>query len=132
MPMGRLVYMVLFTPLTSYALPFSLLLNILFCKKIGVVGIQFEKISISIVYNIGFSLLPGRICVNEDFHDLLAQVITFYIFLKSDMFEKKKEWQKTTWKFIQAHAEFMRTLPNKRAELSLGRDTHRQGVKERN
>ena len=38
MAMGRLVFMVVFTPLTSYALPFSLLFNILFYKKIGVVG----------------------------------------------------------------------------------------------
>ena len=89
MPMGRLVYMVLFTPLTSYALPFSLLLNILFYKKNWSCWYPIWKISISIVYNVGFSLLPGRICVNEDFYDLLAQVITFYIFLKSDMFEKK-------------------------------------------
>ena len=48
----------------------------------------------SIVYNVDFSLLPGRIWVNEDFYDLLAQVITLYIFLKSNMFEKKTEWQK--------------------------------------
>ena len=58
-------------------------------KRIGVVGIQFG--SISIIYNAGFSLLLGRICVNEDFYDLLAQVITCYTFLKSDMFEKKTE-----------------------------------------
>ena len=31
----------------------------------------------------------GRICVNEDFYDLLAQVITFHIILKSVIFEKK-------------------------------------------
>ena len=56
-------------------------------KRIGVVGIQFG--SISIIYNAGFSLLLGRICVNEDFYDLLAQVITFHIILKSVIFEKK-------------------------------------------
>ena len=98
MAMGRLVFMVVFTPLTSYALPFSLLLNILFHKKNWSCWYPIWKISISIVYNIGFSLLPGRICVNEDFYDLLAQVITFYIFLKSDMFEKKTEWQKNHMK----------------------------------
>ena len=119
---------------TSYKLRFTLLtfIKYIILQKNWSCWYPIWKISISIVYNVGFSLLPGRICVNEDFYDLLAQVITFYIFLKSDMFEKKTEWQKTTWKFIQAHAEFMRTLPNKRAELSLGRDTHRQGVKERN
>ena len=46
-------------------------------EKIGVVGIQFG--SISIINNAGFSLLLGRICVNEDFYDLLAQVTTFHI-----------------------------------------------------
>ena len=35
--------------------------------------------SISIINNAGFSLLLGRICVNEDFYDLLAQVIIFHI-----------------------------------------------------
>ena len=84
MPMGRLVYMVLFTPLTSYALPFSLLLNILFYKK------KLELL-VSNLENIHIDCILGRICVNEDFYDLLAQVITFYIFLKSDMFEKKTE-----------------------------------------
>ena len=51
---------------------------------------------ISIVSNIGFSLLLGRICVNEDFYDLLAQVITFHIFLKSNLFykeNKKKDYE---------------------------------------
>ena len=55
----------------------------------------------SIVYNIGFSLLLRRICVNEDFYDLLAQVITFHIFLKANMFEKKTKWEITTWKFTR-------------------------------
>ena len=32
MAIGKLVFTVVFTPLTSYALPFSLLLNILFYK----------------------------------------------------------------------------------------------------
>ena len=31
---GRLIFMVVFTPLTSYASPFSLLFRILFYKKI--------------------------------------------------------------------------------------------------
>ena len=74
----------------------------------------------------------GRICVNEDFYDLLAQVITFHIILKSVIFEKKTKREITTWKFIQARAEFTRTLLDKRAKLSLRRDTDRQGVKERN
>ena len=91
MAMGRLIFMVVFTPLTSHALPFSLFSNILFYKKIGVVGIQFEKYSYRLYTISALVLLPGRICVNEDFYDLLAQVITFYIFLKSDMFEKKTE-----------------------------------------
>ena len=87
---------------------------------------------ISIVSNIGFSLLLGRICVNEDFYDLLAQVITFHIILKSVIFEKKTKREIATWKFFQARAEFTRTLPDKRAKLSLRRDTDRHGVKERN
>ena len=90
------------------------------------------EISISITNNAGFSLLLGRICVYEDLYDLLAQVITFHIVLKSDTFEKKTKWEITTWKFIQARAEFTRTLPDKRAKLSLRRDTDRYGVKERN
>ena len=89
MAMGRLVFMVVFTPLTSYALPFSLLLNILFYKKIGVVGIQFGKYSYRLYTISALVLLPRKICVNEDFYDLLAQVITFHIVLKSDVFEKK-------------------------------------------
>ena len=91
MPMGRLVYMVLFTPLTSYALPFSLLLNILFYKK------KLELLVFNLE-NIHIDCILGRVCVNEDFYDLLAQVITFYIFLKSDMFEKKTERQKNHMK----------------------------------
>ena len=55
--------------------------------------------------NVGFSLLLGRICVNEDFYDSLAQVMIFHIVLKSDMFEKKTKWEITTWKFIQVRAE---------------------------
>ena len=44
----------------------------------------------------------GRICVNEDFYDLLAQVITFHIILKSVIFEKKTKREIATWKFFQA------------------------------
>ena len=89
MAIGKLVFTVVFTPLTSYALPFSLLLNILFYKKNLSCWYPIWKISISIKNNVGFSLLLGRICVNEDFYHLLAQIITFNIVLKSDMFEKK-------------------------------------------
>ena len=132
MAMGRIVFMVVFAPLTSYALPFSFLWNILFYKKNLSCWYPILKISISIINNVGFSLQLGRICVNEDFCDLLAQVITFHIILKSDMFEKKTKWEITKWKFIQARAEFTRTLPDKRAKSSLRRDTDWQGVKERN
>ena len=71
----------------------------------------------------------GRNCVNEDFYDFLAQVITFHIILKSVIFEKKTKREIATWKFFQARE---RTLPDKRAKLSLRRDTDRHGVKERN
>ena len=43
MALGRLIFMVVFAPLKSYALAFSLLLNILLYKKNLVVGIQFQK-----------------------------------------------------------------------------------------
>ena len=132
MAIGKLVFTVVFTPLTSYALPFSLLLNILFYKKNLSCWYPIWKISISIKNNVGFSLLLGRICVNEDFYHLLAQIITFNIVLKSDMFEKKTKWEITTWKIIRARAEFTRTLLDRRAKLSLRRDTDRHGVKERN
>ena len=81
---------------TSYKLRFTPLtfIKYIILQKNWSCWYPIWKISISIVYNVGFSLLPGRICVNEDFYDLLAQVITCYIFLKSDMFEKKTEWQK--------------------------------------
>ena len=119
---------------TSYKLRFTLLIFIkyIILQKNWSCWYPIWKISISIVYNIGFSLLPGRICVDEDFYDLLAQVITFHIVLKSDVFEKKTKWEITTWKFIQARAEFMRTLQNKRAELWLRTDEDRQGLKKRN
>ena len=85
---------------TSYKLRFTLLtfIKYIILQKNWSCWYPIWKISISIVYNVGFSLLPGRICVNEDFYDLLAQVITFYIFLKSDMFEKKTERQKNHMK----------------------------------
>lgn len=43
----------------------------------------------SIVYNIDFGKLIERLRVNEDCHGVFAQIITFRIVLKSDMFEKK-------------------------------------------
>ena len=70
-------------------LPFSLFFKYIILQKNWSCWYPIWKISISIVYNVGFSLLPGRICVNEDFYDLLAQVITFHIILKSVIFEKK-------------------------------------------
>ena len=82
--MGKLVFIVVLHLLQATLYPFHLI-NIFFYKKIGVVGIQLG--SISIINNAG--LLLGRICVNEDFYDLLAQVITFHIILKSVIFEKK-------------------------------------------
>ena len=69
MPMGRLVYMVLFTPLTSYALPFSLLLNILFYKKIGVVGIQFGK------YPYRLYTMSALVCYLEEFVSMKISMI---------------------------------------------------------
>ena len=119
---------------TSYKLRFTLLtfIKYIILQKNWSCWYPIWKISISIVYNVGFSLLLGRICVNEDFYDLLAQVITFHIILKSVIFEKKTKREIATWKFFQARAEFTRTLPDKRAKLSLRRDTDRQGVKERN
>ena len=41
--MGRLAFMVVFTPIASYALPFPLLLNELLNRKKLVVVIQFQK-----------------------------------------------------------------------------------------
>ena len=49
MAMGRLVFMVVFTPLTSYALPFSLLLNILFYKKLELLVSNLENIHIDCI-----------------------------------------------------------------------------------
>ena len=69
MPMGRLVYMVLFTPLTSYALPFSLLLNILFYKKIGVVGIQLGK------YPYRLYTVSALVCYLEEFVSMKISMI---------------------------------------------------------
>ena len=94
MAMGRLVSWSFYT---SYKLRFTLLtyLKYIILQKNWVVGIQFEKYSYQFLENAGFSLLLGRICVNEDFYDLLAQVITFNIFLKSDMFEKKTKWERS-------------------------------------
>ena len=69
MPMDRLVYMVLFTPLTSYALPFSLLLNILFYKKIGVVGIQFGK------YLYRLYTMSALVCYLEEFVSMKISMI---------------------------------------------------------
>ena len=46
MAMGRIVFMVVFAPLTSFALPFSLLLNILFYKKNELLVSNFENIHI--------------------------------------------------------------------------------------
>ena len=57
--------------------------------------------------------------------------MTFHIFLESNMFKMKTKWEITTWKFIQARAEFLRTLLDKRAEFSPRTDADRQGVKEK-
>ena len=69
MAMGRLVFMVVFTPLTSYALPFSLLFNILFYKKIGVVGIQFGK------YPYRLYTISALVCYLEEFVSMKISMI---------------------------------------------------------
>ena len=69
MAMGRSVFMVVFTPLTSYALPFSFLLNILFYKKIGVVGIQFGK------YSYRLYTISALVCYLEEFVSMKISMI---------------------------------------------------------
>ena len=49
------------------------------------------KISISIVYNIGFSLLLKGLCVNEDFYDLSTHIVTFYLLIKKWHFWKENK-----------------------------------------
>ena len=61
MAVGRLIFMVVFTPLTSYASPFSLLFKTLFYKKIWVVGIQVEK------YPYRLCTISALVCYLKDF-----------------------------------------------------------------
>ena len=86
--MGRLVFMVVLHLLQATLNLLTFIKYIILQKNLSC-WYPIWKISTSVVYNVGFSLLLGRICVNEDFYDVLAQVITFHIFLKSDTFEKK-------------------------------------------
>ena len=61
MAVGRLIFMVDFIPLTSYASPFSLLFKTLFYKKICVVGIQVEK------YPYRLCTISALVCYLRDF-----------------------------------------------------------------
>ena len=69
MAIGKLVFTVVFTPLTSYALSFSLLLNILFYKKIWVVGTQFGK------YPYRLKTMSALVCYLEEFVSMKISMI---------------------------------------------------------
>ena len=130
--------MVIFTALISYTLPFSRKSSLpTFSKDIILqrylsCWYPIWKTSISIVFNIDFGKLLERRRVNEDCYGVLAQIITFRIVLKSDMFENKANWEITKWKFIQAWAEIMRAFLHKKAEFSFRTVADWLGLKERN
>ena len=64
---------------TSYKLRFTLptFLKYIILQQNLSCWYPILKISISIIYNIGFGFLLERLCLNEDVYDLLAQIITF-------------------------------------------------------
>ena len=72
------------------------------------------------MYNLGSRVLPGRLWTdNEDFYNLLAQIITFQLLLLTCQKEERKrgitiEYKNTS----EPPTDFMRTLPRKKAELS--------------
>ena len=49
MAMGRLVFTAVFTPITSYALPFSLLLKISFYKKFELLVSNLKNIHVNCI-----------------------------------------------------------------------------------
>ena len=72
------------------------------------------------MYNLGSRVLPGRLWTdNEDFYNLLAQIIAFQLLLLTCQKEERKrgftiEYKNTS----EPHTDFMRTLLRKKAELS--------------
>ena len=128
MAVGRSIFMVVFTPLTSYALPLSLLLKILFSKKIELLVSKLKNIHISCLQCRLYFATWQTLCQwrflwfisTDNYLSLSSQRMTFL---------KRKQNEKLR---LENSSRPVRTILHKRAELSLRTDADRHGLNERN